>query len=108
MRNSILFSILLAFFTSCETSSEKCSLNFEKSFKSVLKSKGKPNREKQISIYKGMNLYEYQNSLYKYIPNRDTTYVTESVWECYEYKLIVWHIKDSIVDYLHMDESMKH
>lgn len=108
MRKLILLSIFLAFFTSCQTSSEKCSVDFEKSFKSVLRSKGKPSQEKQVNIYDGMRLYEYQNSLYKFIPNKDTIIIDESVWLCDESKLIIWHIKDSIVDFLHINESTKY
>lgn len=107
MKGLILFSICLIV-VGCQTSSKNCNIDFEKSFKSVLKQKGKPSREQQINIYTGIRLYEYQNSLYKFIPSRDTIVISESVWKCDEEKLIIWHIKDSIVDFLHIDKSTKY
>jgi len=94
---------------SCNSSNcENINLNKVHSYTDLVKIIGKCNNETIVKVYDGVRLYEYQNNLYKFIKDSDTLFIKESVWDCGKKKLIIWHLKNKIIDTLKMDSNIEY
>lgn len=53
---------------------------------------GEPDSEKMITLKPNMSidLYEYQNGLYQFIPETDSLIVIEQIYKNGQYKKIIW------------------
>lgn len=53
---------------------------------------GEPDNEKLVTLKPDMSidLYEYQNELYRFIPETDSLIVIEQIYKNGQYKIIIW------------------
>ena len=83
-------SFLMLMFVSCGSNGVKVNeLYTDEEIKARL---GAPDNEKMITLKPNMSidLYEYQNGLYQFIPETDSLIVVEQIYNNGHYKKIIW------------------
>lgn len=83
-------SFLMLMFVSCGSNGVKVNeLYTDEEIKARL---GAPDNEKMITLKPNMliDLYEYQNGLYQFIPETDSLIVVEQIYNNGHYKKIIW------------------
>ena len=83
-------SFLMLMFVSCGSNGVKVNeLYTDEEIKARL---GEPVNEKMITLKPNMSidLYEYQNGLYQFIPETDSLIVVEQIYNNGHYKKIIW------------------
>lgn len=80
-------------------SSSQQETNSLSSQKELLDKYGVPTSCKEIILKKDISLYEYQGSLYKFIPETDSLYIKENIYHRGNMTIAIWYIplsRDSI------------